>query len=647
MAGTVKKLQFSEGTDVGAPTDLGIATSTTTISEYADDTAFVTANGAASAGDVYINSTSKVLRYYTGSAWRNAVPQMDPTNATKTFLIDISGNTANMSATLTFTATGNRVYTFPDVSMTVASRAGSETFTNKTLTTPLITTNGSIDVTGAGTLAIGASMGANNMTLGGAASTVVIAGNLQVDGTTTTVNSTTLEVDDANIEINKGGNDASSEGAGISIDRTGTSGSFIYKDASASKFACGPAGTEVDVVTTTTTQGISNKTITVSDIDGGTASNTSLITLPKASTATLSGLIRKEATLVYDTDVDAPFYDNGTSLVQLATTGTLQDSQADAKNYSIACSVGSSALTISLKTKAGADPTGGDSVNIAFRNATSATGDYSVASTSTTTSVVVSSGSTLGHTSATPTTMYVYAINNAGSVELAVSSKLFDCLTVQSTTAEGGAGAADSATVMYSTTARTSKAVRLLARLVSSQTTAGTWAAVPTEISLSNTQVTPSGFTVVDSAAEYSANTKLELMPYFHGGSYLAGDAPTIGNYSSSGNGGTLSNIRSCFIPYQMQDGTWRMKFLINFSVSGQTSGTNNFSFTISGITTKNVASFNQQVSCSPIGNATSYSSYMAPNSNVVTLLSTANLNNAAVTAQGDIELDGKPNWAY
>ena len=46
----------------------------------------------------------------------------------------------------------------------------------------------------AGNRAIGASIGGNNLTLGGAASTVVVAGNLTVQGTTTTVNSTTVEI---------------------------------------------------------------------------------------------------------------------------------------------------------------------------------------------------------------------------------------------------------------------------------------------------------------------------------------------------------------------------------------------------------------------------------------------------------------------
>ena len=52
--------------------------------------------------------------------------------------------------------------------------------------------------------------------------TVVIAGNLQVDGTTTTINSTTLTVDDKNITLASGAaNAAAASGAGITVDTVG------------------------------------------------------------------------------------------------------------------------------------------------------------------------------------------------------------------------------------------------------------------------------------------------------------------------------------------------------------------------------------------------------------------------------------------
>lgn len=160
------------------------------------------------------------------------------------------------------------------------------------------------------------------------------------------------------------------------------------------------------------------------------------------------------------------------------------DSQGRISNLSLTASVGSSALTIEVKNKAGNDPSAGDPVKIAFRNATSATGDYSVATLSAALSLVISSGSKLGHADATAHYIYVYMFNDGGTLRLAVSSKYYDEGAVQSATAEGGAGAADAFSTIYSDAAITSKAMRLIGRLKTTQTTAGTWAAVPSEISL-------------------------------------------------------------------------------------------------------------------------------------------------------------------
>lgn len=82
-----------------------------------------------------------------------------------------------------------------------------------------------------------------------------------LSGTTTIVNSTNLDVTDKNITINDGGNDASSEGAGLTIERTGTDGSVVYEDALASKFKAGPVGSEVELVNISATQTLSNKVI--------------------------------------------------------------------------------------------------------------------------------------------------------------------------------------------------------------------------------------------------------------------------------------------------------------------------------------------------------------------------------------------------
>ena len=59
--------------------------------------------------------------------------------------------------------------------------------------------------------------------------TLIVAGNLQVDGTTTTINSTTLEVDDKNVVLAKGAADATAaDGAGITVD--GASAALTYRE---------------------------------------------------------------------------------------------------------------------------------------------------------------------------------------------------------------------------------------------------------------------------------------------------------------------------------------------------------------------------------------------------------------------------------
>lgn len=74
----------------------------------------------------------------------------------------------------------------------------------------------------------------------------------------------------------------------------------------------GVHGVAGSVVGTSDSQVLTNK-----DIDGGTASNTSRVTLPKAAKATLDGLTRKEATIVYASDEKKGYLDDGTSLVEI------------------------------------------------------------------------------------------------------------------------------------------------------------------------------------------------------------------------------------------------------------------------------------------------------------------------------------------
>lgn len=168
------------------------------------------------------------------------------------------------------------------------------------------------------------------------------------------------------------------------------------------------------------------------------------------------------------------------------TSWTPQISPEQRMNYSIAASVAGNALTVALKGLDGNDPSSTNPVDIVFRNGTATTGTPVVRQATAATSVVVSSGSTLGFTSATTEYSYVYALDNAGTIELAIlgGAQVVDEHTLQTSTTEGGAGGADTRYTLYSTTGRSGVPCRLLARLKHSLTTAGTWDEVPDEIAL-------------------------------------------------------------------------------------------------------------------------------------------------------------------
>jgi len=99
-------------------------------------------------------------------------------------------------------------------------------------------------------------------------------------------------------------------------------------------------------------------------------------------------------------------------------------------------------------------------------------------------SLVVPSGATLGTTNAVASRLMVLAIDNAGTVELAIVNRAggndLSETGVISTTALSAAS--DVANVIYSTTARANVPYRVVGFVESTQATAGTWATAPSKI---------------------------------------------------------------------------------------------------------------------------------------------------------------------
>jgi hypothetical protein len=242
--------------------------------------------------------------------------------------------------------------------------------------------------------------------------------------------------------------------------------------------------------------------ITVTDGDGVAGDPTVALT----DTAVTPGTFTYATVTV---DQQGRLTDASSGSAPSAPTGILS-------NAGLSAAVAANALTISLTDAAGATPSGASFPSIPFRSATAATGTISQASVTAATSLVISSGSTLGTTSAGPFNLYVVAFDDGGTVRLGV----IQCATgvsvralaetgIDSATAEGGAGAADSAQIFYAGAAVTSKAFTVLGRLEFStgQATAGTWATAPDIIEVYHPDFRLPG-TVIDRAqGTVTANT--------------------------------------------------------------------------------------------------------------------------------------------
>lgn len=151
--------------------------------------------------------------------------------------------------------------------------------------------------------------------------------------------------------------------------------------------------------------------------------------------------------------------------------GSVSPQNQTSKIEPVTASVASNALTVTL------NPTALD-----FRSATLGSGTVNTRTISTALSAVVPSGATLGTTNATLSKVMILAIDNAGTVELAVcnGSLSLDESTLISTTILDAAS--DSATVIYSATARTNVPFRIVGYVESTQATAGTWATAQSKI---------------------------------------------------------------------------------------------------------------------------------------------------------------------
>ena len=245
MATRVKSSQILDGTIVGSDLHSAVVVNTTAAGTFAS----LTANGgltvdnftldgttlALSSGDMTLDSAGDIILNADGADVILADGSVDFGRFKRDagdFVI--KAETADKDIIFKGVKAGS-----PDTIITALSldmsNDGRATFSENIVVTGNV---GTVDVVASGNISAvdttltGTLKGPATFTIdpavhGANSGTVVIAGDLQVDGTTTTINSTTMDVADLNITVAKGAaNAAAANGAGLTVD--GASATLLY-----------------------------------------------------------------------------------------------------------------------------------------------------------------------------------------------------------------------------------------------------------------------------------------------------------------------------------------------------------------------------------------------------------------------------------
>lgn len=136
-----------------------------------------------------------------------------------------------------------------------------------------------------------------------------------------------------------------------------------------------------------------------------------------------------------------------------------------------------------------------------------------------------------------------------------------------------------------------------------------------------------------------SQATALGLKSYSVGNTY--NNAVTL---TATGTG--FTTLLSAFIPYQMQDGSWRLKFLLRGNTAAGQGGSGEYPITISGVSFSSVAIQGILADQFSAGNASTAYAYADSTTGIIAVRYNG-VSSTSHSFSGDVALSSKPTWAY
>lgn len=385
---------------------------------------------------------------------------------------------AGDAATLTFSTTPVKFFTSADIDVLSVSSTG--TTTTLALTTHYTVTGGSGGTNSAaiGTIALTAA----TIAVG---STLVIARVLDVVQNTDLVNNDSSDADVVEAAFDRLTMIAQQHATDISrslvadngytgtmaftlpADLLTTAGAIVMVNTLATGFAIGPTASQVSTAAT----------------NAAAASVQATAAAAQAAAATVQ--VTAAAVQAAAASVQATAAAASATTAGAASRVRTNESRSTA-NVGLTTTLAANALTLALTQADGTTPAAAGPVEVAFRSSTIGSGVFNARAVTIATTLAIPSGTSIGTASGVAARIWVAAIDNAGTVELAVllakTATGYTAIQEENVITTTAIAAGATAGVWYSTTARSSVPVTVLGYFEATQATAGTWLTAPSLI---------------------------------------------------------------------------------------------------------------------------------------------------------------------